>query len=179
MKARLVLLTLAVSAAATFASAYAAKAPPQDRRWLQSAHQLSLAAINAGKVAGRKSKTPVVDKVAKKIVEDDEALDKQLKTLAKDLGVRLADKPSAQMQSQLEFVDSKSGGKFDQVWTRTMLDTKLKAANKTQQEIAKGEFEKIKRVAKKALPTLNLQISMLQHAMAKVRPPQYPTPLGK
>ncbi|HET8551616.1 MAG TPA: DUF4142 domain-containing protein [Gammaproteobacteria bacterium] len=179
MKMRFILLPLTLTLLATFATVYAGdKPPPQDKRWLQSAHQLGLGAIDAGKIAGRRSKLPAVDKAAKKIVEDDQALDDELKTLAKDMGVRLADTPSAQMQSQLQYVSSKSGGKFDKAWTRMMLETELKAANKTQQEIAKGESEKIKRIAKKALPAINLQIDMLQYAKSKFRKPTS-TPLGK
>ncbi|HET7570670.1 MAG TPA: DUF4142 domain-containing protein [Gammaproteobacteria bacterium] len=177
MKVRPIALMLVLALAAAFATAYAAdKPPPQDKRWLQNAHQLGLGAIDAGKIAGRRSKLPALDKAAKKIVEDDQALNDELKTLAKDMGVRLADKPSAQMQSQLQYVDSKSGGEFDKAWTRMMIETELKAANKTQQEIAKGESEKIKRIAKKALPVINLQINMLQYAKSKFRKPES-TPL--
>ncbi|HET7307437.1 MAG TPA: DUF4142 domain-containing protein [Gammaproteobacteria bacterium] len=177
MKAHPIPRMLALALAAVSATAYAGKKPPpQDKRWLQSAHQLGLGAIDAGKIAGRRSKLPAVDKAARKIVEDDQALDEKLKTLAKDMGVRLADTPSAQMQSQLRYVSSKSGGEFDKVWARMMIEVKLKAANKTQQEIANGKSEKIKRIARKALPTINLQINMLQYARSKFRKPES-TPL--
>ncbi|HET7307436.1 MAG TPA: DUF4142 domain-containing protein [Gammaproteobacteria bacterium] len=145
------------------------KVAQQDAYWLKNIHQTSLAAIKAGKTAQRNGNSPLVDKVARKIIDDDQVLDKKVKMLAKDEGVNLPNSPSTKQQSELQTVKSKHGTEFDKLWTRTMLKAELKAGNQAQAEVAKGKSQKVKKLAKTALPAINLEQNMLQHAIAKLK----------
>lgn len=169
MAPRATFLALSLALPAAFASAYAADVAQQDAQWLKNAHQVSLAAIKAGKAAKQQGESAVVDKVANKIIADDQVLDKKIKMLAKDMNVSLPNSPSAKMKSELQTVKSKSGTRFDKLWTKTMLKTELMAGNKTQAEVANGQSHKVKKLAKAALPAMNLETNMLQHAMAKLK----------
>ncbi|HET6654987.1 MAG TPA: DUF4142 domain-containing protein [Gammaproteobacteria bacterium] len=168
MKIRLLLLafTLAVPVPATV---YAADVPQQDKQWVKTTYQVTLAAIKAGKAAKSKGESAIVDKVAEKIMADDKHLKTKLETLAHDMNISLPKSTSPKLESSLQMVKSKSGAKFDKLWTKTMLKTEIMAGNKTQKEVAEGKSHKVKKLAMKTLPTINLEANMLQHAMAKLK----------
>ncbi|HET8551620.1 MAG TPA: DUF4142 domain-containing protein [Gammaproteobacteria bacterium] len=172
MNARTTLLACALAVPTAFAgTAFAGsnKVAQQDAQWLKNIHQTSLAAIKAGKAAKKNGNSPLVNKVAEKIIADDQVLDKKVKMLAKDEGVDLPNSPSTKQQSELQTVKSKNGTEFDKLWTKTMLKAELKAGNQAQAEVAKGKSHKVKKLAKTALPAINLEQNMLQHALAKIK----------
>lgn len=174
MKAQTILLTFVMALAMAASTAYAAdnQVARQDAQWLKNTHQVNLAAIKAAKAAKKQGNSALVDKIARKIMADDQALDKKVATLAEDLGVDLPDSPSTKMKSTLETVKLTSATTFDKLWTKTMLKAEIKAANTTQKEVAKGKSHKVKKLAEAALPALNLQTNMLQHAMTKLKMPE-------
>lgn len=166
---RLACMLVVPTAFAGTAFAGGNKVARQDAQWLRNIHQTSLAAIKASKAATKEGSSPLVDKIAAKIIADDQVLDKKVKMLAKDEGVELPGSPSARQQSELQTVKSKHGTQFDKLWTRTMLKAELKAGNQAQAEVAKGKSHKVKELATKALPAINLEQNMLQHALAKLK----------
>ncbi|HET7369737.1 MAG TPA: DUF4142 domain-containing protein [Gammaproteobacteria bacterium] len=169
MKIRLMLLAFALALPAVPATVYAADVPQQDKQWVKNTYQVTIAAIKAGKAAQSQGESAIVDKVAKKIMADDQHLQDKLKTLADEMGISLPDSTSAKLESALQMVKSKSGAKFDKLWTKTMLKTEIMAGNKTQKEVARGQSHKVKQLAVKTLPTINLEANMLQHALAKLK----------
>ncbi|HET7369951.1 MAG TPA: DUF4142 domain-containing protein [Gammaproteobacteria bacterium] len=163
----LLAVALAVPAATGFAASNTLS--HQDKEWLKAAHQANLTEIKAGQAAQQQATTQVVRQAGQMLVSDHKQLDSALTRAAHDLDVSLPNSPSPTQQHLLQKVKSKSGDKFDKLWTRTMASAHLKAINKTQTEISQGSSSKVKKLAKKALPVLQTHLNMVQHAQNRVK----------
>ncbi|HET7369738.1 MAG TPA: DUF4142 domain-containing protein [Gammaproteobacteria bacterium] len=167
MKAKGIALALVLAVPA--AGQAADKLSHQDKLWLTGTHQVNLTEIKAGKTAAEKGNTAIVRKTGRMLVSDHKMLDSALKRVANELSVSLPHSPSSAQQHLLHKVGSKSGAKFDKMWTKKMTVAHLRAINKTEFEINHAASEKVKKLAKKALPALQVHLNMLQHAQNKLK----------
>jgi putative membrane protein len=169
MKAQGIVLALVLAVPAAAGYAAAGKVSHQDKLWLTGAHQVNLAEIKAGKTASGKGNSAIVRKTGRMLVSDHKMLDSALKRAARELGVSLPHSPSKAQQQLLQKIGSKSGAQFDKMWTKKMVAAHLRAINKTEFEINHSQSEKVKKLAKKALPALQVHLNMLKHAQNKLK----------
>ncbi|HET7369734.1 MAG TPA: DUF4142 domain-containing protein [Gammaproteobacteria bacterium] len=169
MKAKWILLAMVLTVPAASAYAEAGALSHQDKAWLKAAHRANLTEIKAGQAAQQQGTIQIVRKAGKMLVSDHKMLDSALTRAAHDLNVSLPDSPTPVQQHLLHKVKTKSGSKFNELWTRIMAMAHLKAIKKTQTEIAQGSSDKVKKLAKKALPVLQTHLNMIQHSQNRVK----------
>jgi hypothetical protein len=78
-------------------------------------------------------------------------------------------KPTAHQQAMLSTIKSKNGTELDKAYSRMMLQTELKAGNKTEKKIAHGNSQEVKQLAKDILPAIAIEQNMFQHAVSQLK----------
>ena len=145
-----------------------AQASSQDQKWLQQAHQTNLAEVAAGRLAEQSGHAESVRMVGHTLATDHAALDAKLKSIAKDLGVKLPDAPNAQQKADMQVFHQKHGMDFDQAWAHMEADGHIQAIELTTFEANKGTAPRVKQLAVQALPVLKKHYQLLTHAAAEI-----------
>jgi len=73
--------------------------------------------IPAGQLAQERAGRPIVKEVGAQLRDDHIELDRQVRSVAAELGVALPDQPNAQQREWLAELSSKSGEEFDKAFT--------------------------------------------------------------
>ncbi|MGN6314083.1 MAG: DUF4142 domain-containing protein [Rhodanobacteraceae bacterium] len=145
-----------------------AQASPQDRKWLQQAHQTNLAEIAAGKLAEQSAHAESVRMVGHTLATDHAEMDSSLQKVARQLHVKLPDAPNAQQKAIMESVKHQHGMKFDQMWAHDEADGHIQAIELTTFEVNHGSAPQVKQLAVQALPVLKKHYQLLTHAESEI-----------
>lgn len=148
--AALVLVGIAPAAAAQAA----VQPSQQDTQYLQAIHQVNLFEISKGEMAGQKAQDQGVQNLGQQIGTDHTQLDETVQQVANQLGVELADEPTADQQDAMDQMNNASGEQFDQLWVTSNLTAHVQAIQATQTEISQGSDSSVIELAQTALPTL-------------------------
>jgi predicted outer membrane protein len=90
---------------------------PADRDMLIRVRLAGLWEIPAGQLAQERAGRPIVKEVGAQLRDDHLELDRQVRSVAGELGVALPDQPNAQQREWLAELSSKSGEEFDKAFT--------------------------------------------------------------
>ncbi|WP_436757360.1 DUF4142 domain-containing protein [Streptosporangium sp. V21-05] len=134
----IILLAVVVAAMAGTAGATALPTPlplsSQDRDFLIQAHQGSLSEIEAGLAVrervgddGGRKVGRAIRELGEQLIADHTRLDKVIRRVAGELGVKLPDEPSAAQREQLGAVMALRGAEFDRAWISMEIDNHRQA----------------------------------------------------
>jgi putative membrane protein len=85
----------------------------KDKMFLRKAAEGGLAEVQLGKLAAQKGGSDEVKSFGQKMVEDHTAINKQMATVADEMGVRLPQSPGKEDQAEFDKLNSLSGDGFD------------------------------------------------------------------
>ncbi|WP_433361018.1 DUF4142 domain-containing protein [Streptosporangium sp. CA-115845] len=143
----------------------------QDRDFLVQAHQSNLTEIESSKAALEKTAgqqgqkvTKTVRKLAKRFVKDHKKLDKAVRRVADQLGVKLPDTPNTEQRKQLDQLSALSGAEFDRAWISAELHGHHETLAAVEQEIENGSSPEVKKLATVAKPIVQEHIDLLLKA---------------
>lgn len=153
----------AVSLALLGIGATAASAAPstQDTTWMAAAHQSNLTEIAAGKAAQEKAVSQDIKNLGAMFGQMHTALDADLTSAAKTMGVSLPDAPSAAQQATLASVGAKSGEAFDSAWVTSQIAGHRDTLAATTKEISSGADPAVVKLATAASPVVQQHLTEL------------------
>jgi len=137
----------------------------QDRKFVQTATQESLAVQRLGQITSTESGNPNVKKVAEKISRDYLQANQQLRDMAKSLNIKAPSDVGPRSWQQINRVQASSGPEFDQVALQELVTAQQSYLRKIQDEAATGENAELKQFASTTLPPLQddiYQVVLLQ-----------------
>jgi len=165
------------AAAATGTAAGATGSPTpqplsrQDREFLIMAHQGSLSEIEAGLAVRERTGDDEGRKVGRAIRElgeqlivDHTRLDKIIRQVAGELGVKLPDEPSAAQREQLAAVTALRGAEFDRAWISMEIDNHRQALVLVKKQVENGSAPQVKKLALTAEHVVRNHLNMFRHA---------------
>ena len=153
-------------AALTSAGSAASSAPPYDEQFLKTSVQGDIFEIQGGKLAQKRSHSPKVTTLAKRLIKDHSKSLKDAKDVAQKLGVQLELQPMPSMQWELKAVASMSGKKFDHWYSTLEVYDHQQDIRETEDEIANGQNAEIQKLAKQDLPVLQTHLKLARQAVA-------------
>ncbi|MER6178766.1 DUF4142 domain-containing protein [Streptosporangium sp. NPDC001681] len=173
----IILVAVAVAAMGGTAGAVVSPSPSpqavtqQDRDFLVQAHQSNLTEIESSKTALEKTAgqqdrevTRTVRKLAKRFIKDHKKLDKAVRRVADQLGVKLPDTPNTEQRKQLDQLAALSGAEFDRAWISAELHGHHETLAAVEQEIENGSSPEVKKLATEAKPIVQKHIDLLLKA---------------
>jgi putative membrane protein len=137
----------------------------QDRKFVQTATQDSLAVQRLGQITTQESANPNVKRVAEKISRDYLQANQQLRDMAKTLNIKTPSDVGPRSWQRINRVQASSGPEFDQVALQELITAQQSYTRKIQDEAAKGENAELKQFASTTLPPLQddiYQVVLLQ-----------------
>ncbi|MEU3164401.1 DUF4142 domain-containing protein [Streptosporangium sp. NPDC006930] len=154
----IIMLAIAMAATGGTADLGAASAPPppsrQDREFLVQAHQGSLFEIEAGlAVTGKtddqndREAGKAVRVLGAKLVADHTKLDRTIRQVADQLGVKLPGEPSEVQRRRLKEVMALSGMEFDRAWIGMEIANHREGVALVKREIDNGSAPMVKKLA--------------------------------
>ncbi|GAA3407730.1 hypothetical protein GCM10018952_02270 [Streptosporangium vulgare] len=184
---RMMIILLAAVMAAMAGTAGAAVSPTpqplslQDRDFLILAHQGSLSEIEAGLAVrervGEEGEGQVgraVRELAKQLVVDHMRLDKVIRQVAGELGVKLPGEPSAAQRERLEAVMALRGAEFDRAWISMEIDNHRQALVLVKKQVESGSAPQVRKLALTAEHVVRNHLNMFLRA----REVPVPSPSG-
>jgi putative membrane protein len=93
----------------------------QDKTFVTESTEGSLAEVELGKLALRKSKSPEVTEFAQKMIADHTQLINDMKPVANQMGVELPDKLNAKHEQEVNRLSALSGDQFDKAYISAMV----------------------------------------------------------
>lgn len=136
----------------------------QDRTFLRKAHQGNLAEIQAGQAAQDMGASQAVRELGAKLISDHTKMDDDVSRVAKQVGVDLPDKPSADQRRQLGEVAGMSGEAFDRAWLTTQIAGHRQSLANGAKELRKGSSPEVKQLATDAKPIVQTHLDLLLKA---------------
>jgi putative membrane protein len=166
-------LTLLSTTALALAVSMGAQAAParlssQDKSFLKDAAEGGNAEVAASQVAVAQSANADVKAFAQTMIDDHGKAGGELKGLAEQKGVKVADTPTAMKKAEIKLLSERKGASFDQHYAASI---GVKAHQDTiklfQKEVDQGTDPDVKAWASKTLPALQHHLEMAQALKAK------------
>jgi putative membrane protein len=116
-------LVVFICASAVLAAAYQSSpsGSSEDKQFVMKSSEGSLAEVELGKLALKKSQNPEVKQFAQKMVDDHTALINDMKPVADQMGVKPPTKVNAKHQQLADRLKGLSGDKFDKEYITAMV----------------------------------------------------------
>ena len=133
-----------------------------DRAFLVAAHDSNLNEILAGRLALRRATDPRVRELARMFIRDHTAADRQVRSVATRLGVRLPKEPSAQTQLELALLRSFKGAAFNRAWVIQQLGAHARAIVLTEIELVLGHGRPVLALARATAPVIQRHYNELR-----------------
>lgn len=118
--------------------------------------------VELGKLAATNTSSAEVKQFGKKMVEDHNKANTELKALAATKNVTLPAAPNERHQDHINDLKEKKGSEFDKAYIGIMVDDHNQDINKFEKETNEGSDAEVKNFASVKLPTLKKH-----HEMAK------------
>jgi putative membrane protein len=141
----------------------------QDKTYLTTSMEGDLFEIIGGKLALKKSHTPAVDALAKRLIKDHTKSYKDVVKVAKELGVKVEKTPSPTEMWELLTVAKVSGKTFDQWYTSLEVYDHTQDIQETADEIKDGSNAAVISDAKEDLPVLKMHLKLSKAALRAVK----------
>ncbi|MEU4538094.1 DUF4142 domain-containing protein [Streptosporangium sp. NPDC023825] len=169
----LILLTIVVAAMAGTAGAAVPPAPEpvsrQDWEFLVKAHQGSLAEIEAGLAVRRKAQSQdgkvgrAVRELGEQLIVDHMRLDRLIRQVADEMGVKLPDEPSAAQRKQLEEVMALGGAEFDRAWIDMEIASHRNGVILVRQQVENSSDPRMRKLAFAVEQVVRTHLNMFLH----------------
>jgi putative membrane protein len=147
----------------------ATPASGQDKTYLMTSMEGDLFEIIGGKLALKKSHTPAVDALAKRLIKDHTKSYEDVVKVARKLGVKVEKTPSPSEMWELLTVAKVSGSTFDQWYTSLEVYDHVQDIQETADEIKDGSNADVISDAKQDLPVLKMHLKLAKAALRAVK----------
>ncbi len=148
-------------------STIAVAAAPTDPSFFQKLGQAGLAEVQAGKLAASKATTDDVRKFGSMMAEQHGDANKKVEALAKSKGVTMPATPSPAQTDEYKALQAKSGARFDQEYMASQVKGHEEVLALLKSEIANGQDEATKALARELLPTVQSHLQTAQNLTGK------------
>jgi putative membrane protein len=143
-----------------------------DAAFIGTAAMDGLAEVEHGRLATSKAASPQVKRFAQRMVSDHQKAGDELKGLASQKEVTLADKLDDQHQARQDELAKLTGAAFDQAYMAHMVKAHLQAVALFQEEVKTGQDRNVKAWAARMLPTLQEHVKLASSINAAVSKPR-------
>lgn len=140
----------------------------QDRLFGQIAAVGGLAEVDLGKLAADKASDPKVKQFAKRLVDDHEKANHQLKSIAQKSSIPLPTIIDAEHNRTRADLDKLKGPQFDRAYLANQTVEHQKTAQLLAWEIGQGEDEEMQRFASETLPTVLEHLRLARDLAAEI-----------
>ncbi len=145
-------------------SANSQAAPISDTRFARNAAEGGMAEVKMGELANEKGRSITVKDFGKRMVNDHNAADNELNSIAAREKLSLPGDLTKSDQAAYDQLSKLNGPAFDRAYARLMVRDHEKDISEFETEASTGRDENIKGFAQKALPTLQEHLK-LAHEM--------------
>ena len=143
-------------------SAQAANLSRGDRKFIEEAAQGGMAEVELGKLAQQKAASDQVKQFGKKMADDHQKANEQLKTLASKKGLNLPGDMTSSDRREYDKLQKKSGADFDREYMKEMVSDHKKDVKDFESAAKKADDADIKSFASTTLPTLQQHLDLAQ-----------------
>ena len=133
-----------------------------DRKFIEEAAQGGMAEVELGKLAQQKAASDQVKQFGKKMADDHQKANEQLKKIAADKGVNLPADPSSSERREYDKLQKKSGADFDREYMKEMVSDHKKDVKDFESAAKSANDPDIKNFASTTLPTLHQHLDLAQ-----------------
>ena len=135
-----------------------------DRKFIEEAAQGGMAEVELGKLAQQKASSDQVKQFAKRMVDDHQKANDQLKQIASSKGVNVPTELKAADRRELDKLQKLSGPDFDREYMSHMVSDHKKDVKEFESTAKKAKDNDIKNFAATTLPTLQQHLQQAQAA---------------
>ena len=146
-----------------------APASDTDAMFLRRAGTAGAMEIEASRLAEIRASSPDVKAFAKKMIEDHQTVDTQLKQIAGKLGIQVPESPLEGQQRDVRALEQLKGAAFDAAYIRKIgVDAHQDAVNLFRDAADKAKHSEVKALAQRTLPSLRHHLEMAKALDAKL-----------
>ena len=135
-----------------------------DRKFIEEAAQGGMAEVELGKLAQQKASIDQVKQFAKRMVDDHQKANDQLKQLASSKGVNVPTDLKAADRREIDKLQKLSGADFDREYMSHMVSDHKKDVKEFESTAKKAKDNDVKNFAATTLPTLQQHLQQAQSA---------------
>ena len=140
----------------------------QDKTFLKSQQETTIAEVALGKVAIERATSEKVRQLATTLVSDHQQVLELNRALSTKLGLPVPEQPSAEQQATAEKIKSQTGAAFDAAYVAAQVEGHTKSVGKAQQQISSGSHPEVKAFATDYLPKAQMHLQHAQAAQAEL-----------
>jgi putative membrane protein len=133
-----------------------------DANFIKEAAQGGMLEVQLGKLAQEKASNEKVRDFGKRMEQDHSKANNQLKKIAADKKVQLADALDKKHKSKVDKLSKLSGSEFDRQYMQAMVDDHKEDVRKLERVSDKGKDTELKRFASETLPTLKEHLQLAE-----------------
>jgi putative membrane protein len=133
-----------------------------DRKFIENAAEGGMAEVQLGKLAEQKAASDQVKQFGKKMADDHQKANEQLKKIAASKGINLPTDISASDRREYDKLQKKSGADFDREYMKEMVSDHKKDVKDFQSAAKSADDAEIKNFASSTLPTLQQHLDLAQ-----------------
>jgi putative membrane protein len=139
-----------------------------DNEFVMKAASSGMAEVAIGKLGQEKAKNADVKKFAERVVTDHGKANEELIRIAKDAGITVPDKPSADHEHHVKHFSEGSAKDFDKEFVNHMVGSHTKGVELFTKASKELKNEKLRGFAEKTLPTLKEHLEIAKKLQAQV-----------
>jgi len=140
-----------------------------DRKFIEEAAQGGMAEVQLGQLAQQKASSDQVKQFGKKMADDHQKANDELKKIASTKGITLPTDLSSSDRREYDKLQKKSGADFDREYMKEMVSDHKKDVKDFQSEGKSAKDPDIKNFAASTLPTLQQHLDLAQQTENAVK----------
>ena len=140
-----------------------------DRKFIEEAAQGGMAEVQLGQLAQQKASNDQVKQFGKKMADDHQKANDELKKIASTKGITLPTDLSSSDRREYDKLQKKSGADFDREYMKEMVSDHKKDVKDFQSEGKSAKDPDIKNFAASTLPTLQQHLDLAQQTENAVK----------
>jgi putative membrane protein len=133
-----------------------------DQKFAAEAAKDSMAEVELGQLALKKSDDARVREFANRMIKDHSKANQQLESIAKSRNIVLPSEPGEKLQKAMKKLSGLSGKNFDQAYAEDMVQDHEEAVKLFQDYQREGTNQELREFAKQTLPTLQEHLAMAE-----------------
>ena len=135
---------------------------PQDRMFVKTAMQGSMAEVQLGQLTLQKSQNEQVKQFAQRMIDDHTKLNEQMKPVAQQIGVDTPSQVSKKDKAVMAKLQGLSGAAYDQAYLKDMVKDHKQDLNEFQMESSAGQDQIVKDAANQGSKVIAGHLQMAQ-----------------
>lgn len=137
-----------------------------DHKFAADAAKDSMAEVQLGQLALKKSGDAQVREFANRMIQDHTQASTQLEAIAKSEHIVLPTEPGKKLQKPMQKLSGLSDKNFDRAYAKAMIEDHQKAVKLFQEYEKKGKNKELREFAQQTLPVLQDHLHMAQNVQS-------------